>query len=115
MELFVDDVVEYIPDFRDNRQLSDDEQVVVTIKMPTARDQNFIYKQGGDGISFDFPLAVQRFVTRVKNLTVNVSGHRTVVETGRDMVGIPKLSLLVDDIGAYILSLLRETADADPT
>ena len=110
MELTIADEKKYVPEFADNRKAPEPEQVVVTIRVPAAKEQRFIYRQGTNGLDFDFPLAVSRFVTRVENLVVN--GVRIV--TGKQMTDIPGLSLLVDDIGGEILNIMREV-DSDPT
>ena len=110
MELTIADEKRYVPDFCENLKAPEPEQIVVTVRVPAAKEQRFIYKTGTNGLEFDFPLAISRFVTKVENLTVN--GVR--ITTGKQMTDIPGLSLLVDDIGGEILSLMREV-DTNPT
>ena len=115
MELTIADEKRYVPDFNDNLKIPEPEQIVVTVRVPPAKEQKFIYRTGTNGLEFDFPLAISRFVTKVENLSVtNQNGITTKVTTGKQLTDIPGLSLLVDDIGGEILSLMREI-DSDPT
>ena len=111
MELTIADEKRYTPDFHNNLKVPEPDQIVVTIRVPAAKEQRFIYRTGSNGLEFDFPLAISRFVTKVENLAIN--GVRIV--TGKQMNDIPGLSLLVDDIGGEILSLMRGEVEPDPT
>ena len=110
MDLSISKKVDYAPDVGDNLTLPKDEQVVVNIKLPTPQEQSILYKLSGDGSEFNLAAGVSRFVSNVRNLSVN--GEK--ISNGREMVSTAGLTPFVNNIGTHILELVMNI-DTDPT
>ena len=111
MEFTLAKEVDYIPDIYDNLSLPDDEQVVITVKLPNAQETQMLadIRGSGDGLS-KMSLAVARLVKEVRNLKIN--GKE--IKTGQELIQAPGMYLLVQSIGSHLLGMITEL-EADPT
>ena len=105
---------EYIPTMYGNEDLDPEDQVVVTIDMPTTQQANLLYTNmggDGDGVSTSGMTAgVAKLVKSIKNLEVNGKA----ITNGKELAACKGLAMLVYNIGAHILGLLSDV-DKDPT
>ena len=110
MEFTIEKETTYVPDIYDNESLSEEEQVSVVIRVPTASETATISRKPGSGVdSAEIVAGVSRFVKSIKNLRVN--GKNII--TGKDLSAAPGMYVLCLNIGSHILGMVSEI-DKDP-
>ena len=111
MEFTIEKEVTYVPDVYDNKLLPEDEQVVVTIRVPTASETSSITNATSGGAnSSDIVAGVSRFVKKIINLKVN----GMEITTGREMASAVGMYIFALNIGSHILGMLTDI-EKDPT
>ena len=111
MDFSIDKEVKYRPDIYGNLDLPEDEQIEVTIEVPTSQQVSMLMRSnGGQMDTSGIIVGVGRLVKSVKNVTV----RGRPIKDGKELVEVQGLFSLAQNIGGHILGMLTDI-EPDPT
>lgn len=131
MKVVVARSVDYVPEWGDNKQLPEADQLVVSLKYPTVEErkryvsaQQRFHTSGRDDaegsfsvdVNVNYEALVDKYVTGVRNLTIGTEdGDEEIhVTTGKQMLSQPGLHDLVQEIGLEISRMRARASGVDP-
>ena len=111
MDFSIEREVTYRPDMYGNLDLPEEEQIEVTIEVPTSQQVSMLMRStGGQMDTSGIMIGVGRLVKAVKNVSVN--GRK--IKDGKELVEAKGLFGLAQNIGGHILGMLTDV-EPDPT
>lgn len=99
-----------VPAFLGNRNLPNDEQIVIVVEFPTTLEREnlkgYSVRDNGEiSINFNVKKILEKFVKSIENLEDDYNGAVKNIKTGKELAESknPNLSPLIDEIKTYIL------------